>query len=136
MKVFHCQKFINTEASQRTGYQMYFHYFATPVSFETGSAKALGGKAELIFLRDIDSFKWKLENHTANFKAGSKSRRLYDQYFEQVMLDVDMYRNMYKKRWFFSSTGLFLKFPVFSVLRFLSLTRSFLKFFKIFTLVS
>ena len=46
------------------------------------------------------------------------------------------YRNMYKKRWGFSSTGLFLKFPVFSLLRFLILTGSFLKFFKIFTLVS
>ena len=43
----------------------------------------------------------------------------------------------HKKRWgFSSSTGLFLKFPVFSLLRLLSLTRSFLKFFQIFTLVS
>ena len=36
----------------------------------------------------------------------------------------------------FPVLGWFLIFPIFSLLRFLSLTRMFLKFFKIFTLVS
>ena len=45
------------------------------------------------------------------------------------------YRNI-RNGGVFPVLGLFLKFPIFSLLRFLSLTRSFLKFFKIFTLVS
>ena len=62
---------------------MYFHYFATPVSLyllRQGPQKPWG-KTILIFY-DIDSLEWKLENHTANFKSGFKSQRLYDQYFE------------------------------------------------------
>ena len=45
------------------------------------------------------------------------------------------YRNI-RNGGVFPVLGLFLKFPNFSILAFLSLTRSFLKFFKIFTLVS
>ena len=56
-------------------------------------------------------------------------------YINFECIHYTQYRNI-RNDGFFPVLGLFLKFPVFSLLRFLSLTRLFLKFFKIFTLVS
>ena len=69
----------------------------------------------------------KLKVHLVHKLLGLGTYLLYPMYIQ--------YQNI-RKGGVFPVLGLFLKFPIFSLLAFLSLTRSILKFFKIFALVS